>query len=54
MQVAAGADPWLAGWNGLVANPHAQCTWAPCPVATVVRGGTGQNYGSLCNDIHAA
>lgn len=23
-------------------------------MATVVRGGTGENYGSLYNDIHAA
>ncbi|MET9776602.1 alginate lyase family protein [Streptomyces sp. NPDC006367] len=52
--VAAGSDPWLAGWNRLTANPHARSTWTPRPQATVVRGGTGQNYGILYNDIHAA
>jgi hypothetical protein len=53
-QVAAGAAPWQAGWNRLVANAHAQSTWTPRPVATVVRGGTGQNYSLLYNDIAAA
>ncbi|MFJ6853568.1 alginate lyase family protein [Streptomyces sp. NPDC091271] len=54
VRVAAGTDPWLAGWNRLTANSHSQSTWTPRPVATVVRGGTGENYGSLYNDIHAA
>ncbi|WP_199549088.1 alginate lyase family protein [Streptomyces sp. N35] len=54
VKVAAGADPWLTGWQRLTANPHAQSTWTPRPVATVVRGGTGQNYVQLYRDIHAA
>lgn len=54
VRVAAGNDPWLAGWNRLTANPHAQSTWRPNPQATIIRGGTGQNYGILYNDIHAA
>ena len=53
--VRAGTQPWLAGWNKLVANPHSQSTWSPRPAATVTRGGSGaQNYTLLYNDIHAA
>jgi hypothetical protein len=49
------AKPWLAGWEKLVANGHSQSNWRPNPLATVVRGGgSGENYGTLYNDIHAA
>jgi hypothetical protein len=54
VRVAAGNDPWLSGWNRLTANGHAQSTWQPNPQATIIRGGDGQNYGILYNDIHAA
>ena len=54
IRVAAGNDPWLSGWNRLIANGHAQSTWQPNPQATIIRGGDGQNYGILYNDIHAA
>jgi hypothetical protein len=53
-KVHAKAQPWLAGWEKLVANGHSQSTWRPNPLATVVRGGSGENYGTLYNDIHAA
>ncbi|MFF3489460.1 alginate lyase family protein [Streptomyces sp. NPDC002701] len=54
VRVVAGDDPWLAGWNRLTSNSHAQSTWTPNAQTTVVRGGTGENYGTLYNDIHAA
>ncbi|MGW0331058.1 alginate lyase family protein [Streptomyces sp. NPDC003011] len=54
VRVAAGDDPWLSGWNRLTANSHAASTWKPNPQATVIRGGTGENYGILYHDIHAA
>ena len=53
-QVNANAQPWKAGWDRLVANSHSQSTWNPNPQATIIRGGDGQNYGILYNDIHAA
>ncbi|WP_228563106.1 alginate lyase family protein [Catenulispora rubra] len=54
-KVAAGAQPWRAGWERLVANPHSQSGWRPRPAATVYRGsGTPENYAALYNDIHAA
>lgn len=54
VRVAAGNDPWLSGWNRLTANSHSASTWQPNPQVTIIRGGTGQNYGILYNDIHAA
>lgn len=54
VRVAAGTDPWLSGWNKLTANSHSASTWTPNPQATVIRGGTGENYGILYNDIAAA
>ncbi|MFI7343154.1 alginate lyase family protein [Streptomyces sp. NPDC050085] len=55
VRVAAGDDPWLAGWNRLTANAHSASGWVPNPQETIIRGGSeGQNYGILYNDIHAA
>ncbi|GAA2120618.1 alginate lyase family protein [Streptomyces synnematoformans] len=54
VRVAAGDEPWISGWRRLTANPHAGSGWAPRPLETVVRGGEGQNYTVLYNDIHAA
>lgn len=54
VRVAAGTDPWLSGWNKLTANSHSASTWTPNPQATIIRGGTGENYGILYNDIAAA
>jgi hypothetical protein len=54
VRVAAKAQPWLAGWERLTANPHSRSTWTANPRATITRGGTGQNYVGLYRDIHAA
>ncbi|MFI6335304.1 alginate lyase family protein [Streptomyces sp. NPDC050535] len=54
VRVAAGDAPWLSGWSRLTANSHSASTWNPNPQATIIRGGTGENYGILYNDIHAA
>jgi hypothetical protein len=56
-KVAAGAQPWTAGWERLVANPHAALTWTAQPVSIVYRGANGtnpENYGQLYNDAAAA
>src|SRR3954471_3455025 len=47
VRVAAGTEPWLSGWNRLLANAHSQATWVANPQATIIRGGTGENYGIL-------
>ncbi|WP_307519443.1 alginate lyase family protein [Streptomyces umbrinus] len=54
VRVAAGNEPWLSGWNRLTANSHSAGTWTARPQATIIRGGTGENYSLLYNDIHAA
>ncbi|MGP4047167.1 alginate lyase family protein [Streptomyces sp. 2A115] len=54
VRVAAKKEPWLAGWRRLTANRHSASTWKPNPQATIIRGGEGQNYAILFNDIHAA
>ncbi|WP_328354248.1 alginate lyase family protein [Streptomyces sp. NBC_00445] len=54
VRVAAGDDPWLSGWRRLTANGRSQSTWTPRATATVIRGGDGQNYPQLYNDIAAA
>ncbi|TMR95968.1 AbfB domain-containing protein, partial [Nonomuraea basaltis] len=48
------AQPYKAGWEKLAANGRSASTWKPRPLETVVRGGDGQNYPQLYNDIHAA
>ncbi|RYX86397.1 hypothetical protein EON83_01635 [bacterium] len=54
-KVAAKQQPWLDGWNRLLANPHAQLSWNPRPSEQVIRGAVpGQNYATFFNDVAAA
>ncbi|MEO7425801.1 MAG: cell wall anchor protein [Fibrobacteria bacterium] len=54
MQLAK-QEPWLSGWNRLIANSHASAAYSPRPVDTVYRGtGTPENYSRLYNDAAAA
>ncbi|WP_232247217.1 alginate lyase family protein [Kitasatospora azatica] len=54
-KVTAGAQPYLAGWQRLTANRHAQSDWKANPQAVVYRGGSSpQNFPTLYNDVHAA
>ncbi|MCD9878445.1 alginate lyase family protein [Streptomyces guryensis] len=55
VRVAAGADPWYAGWQRLVNNSHSASTWTANPQSIIYRGsGTSNNYPILYNDIAAA
>jgi hypothetical protein len=56
MQDRVNADqaPWSLGWDELVANGRSSSGWTPRPTATIIRGGTNQNYPQLYNDVHAA
>jgi hypothetical protein len=56
-KVDAGAEPWVSGWQRLLANAHAQLDWTPRPAAMVYRGADGtnpENYAQLYNDAAAA
>ena len=59
-KVNAGAEPWLDGWNKLTANAHAQASYVPHPVDTLIRGGSSaeqpkpDNYSTAFNDAAAA
>jgi hypothetical protein len=53
-KVNANAQPWKGSWDLLVANSHSQLGYVARPADTVIRGGTGQNYPQLYNDIAAA
>lgn len=58
-EVNAGAEPWLSGWNKLLANPHSSSSYVMSgPVATIVRGtpsnGAPENYITACRDAAAA
>lgn len=57
VKVAHGVQPWLAGWQKLVANRHASLNWKPNPQAIVYRGANAhhaENYAALFNDGAAA
>lgn len=59
-KLAEHAEPWLSGWNKLIANPHAQTSYEARPVAKLVRGGNSaeepdpDNYSRAMNDAAAA
>src|SRR6059058_4090893 len=43
-KVAAGAEPWLSGWNKLLSNGWAHLGMNPGPQATITRGDTNNSY----------
>jgi hypothetical protein len=48
------AQPWLDGWNALTSNGRAQLGAKPRPLATVIRGGDGQNFAQFFIDVARA
>lgn len=58
--LAAGTDPWVSGWNKLMANSHAQLTYTESPTVKLIRGGNTpeesqpDNYSHAFNDVAAA
>jgi len=53
-KLSAGDAVVTAGWQRLTGNGRSQSSWRPRPLATVIRGGTGQNYPQFYLDVHAA
>ena len=53
-KVAAGAQPWKAGYDVLTSNTYAQLSWGSHATDTISRGGTGDNVVLLYRDVAAA
>ncbi|WP_418118851.1 LamG-like jellyroll fold domain-containing protein [Variovorax sp. 350MFTsu5.1] len=53
-KVAAQAQPWLDGWKALTSSGRSQLGATPRPLATVIRGGDGQNFAQMYIDIARA
>lgn len=54
-KIAEKAEPWYSTWLKLLASPEAQVGWVgPRAVATVIRGGTGDNISLMYRDVAAA
>ncbi|MGJ3701245.1 LamG-like jellyroll fold domain-containing protein [Variovorax sp. AFSI2.2] len=55
-KLAVRAQPWTDGWNALLRSGRAQlsASAAPNPVATVIRGGDGENFRMLVEDLRRA
>ncbi|NVI03167.1 cell wall anchor protein [Paraburkholderia sp. JPY454] len=57
VNVAEGKQPWLQGWQRLIANRHASLDWTPRPQDAIYRGKKpehAENYSLLFNDAAAA
>jgi hypothetical protein len=58
--VNAGTEPWVSGWNKLIANSHAQLSYLASPTVKLIRGGNSteepeaDNYSHAFNDVAAA
>jgi len=53
-KIAAGAQPWLGGWNALTSSSRAGLWSVPNPLETVVRGGDGENFRTMVEDLERA
>jgi hypothetical protein len=58
--LAGSSEPWVSGWNKLIANSHAQLSYMANPVVKLIRGGSSReepeadNYSRAFNDVAAA
>jgi hypothetical protein len=50
-KLAAGAEPWVAGWNALTSSSRAQLGQTPNAIAVVIRGGAGENFRTMVEDM---
>jgi hypothetical protein len=60
-KVNSGAEPWVSGWNKLIANSHSSSNYTmQGPTKKLIRGGNSReepepdNYGKAFNDVAAA
>ena len=53
-QLAASREPWVAGYRALTSSSRAQLGRDPQPVATAIRGGDGENFRAMVEDVQRA
>ncbi|OOG83647.1 hypothetical protein B0E41_12630 [Hydrogenophaga sp. A37] len=53
-QVDNGVSPWTSGWSALTSSGRAQLGRAPEPLVTVIRGGEGENFRAIVEDVQRA
>ncbi|WP_145746870.1 LamG-like jellyroll fold domain-containing protein [Variovorax beijingensis] len=53
-KLAASAQPWVGGWGMLLNGGRANLDTRPFPLATVIRGVDGQNFGVMIVDMQRA
>ncbi len=49
-----GVSPWTSGWDALTASGRSQLGRAPVPLVTVIRGGEGENFRAIVEDVQRA
>ncbi|EPC00161.1 hypothetical protein L861_14625 [Litchfieldella anticariensis FP35 = DSM 16096] len=50
-KIQAQESPWIEGWNKLIHDSYSRLDQGPAPLSVVRRGGDGQNYGRLVNEM---
>lgn len=50
-KVETQAQPWFSGWQQLTSGDYTSLSRKPNPQETVVRGGAGQNFGTMVFDM---
>lgn len=53
-QVDHGVSPWTSGWSALTSSGRSQLGRAPEPLVTVIRGGEGENFRAMVEDVQRA
>jgi hypothetical protein len=50
-KIAAEAEPWLTGWNGLKGDTRSVLGRTPRPLSNLVRGGSDSNFGRIIREL---
>ena len=55
-KLGEGAEPWKLAWNVLITSGHSNLSsdMMPNPLPVVIRGGDGQNFGTMTKDMQRA
>lgn len=53
-QIAAGREPWVGGLRALTSSSRARLGGTPQPQATILRGGEGENFRAMVEDVQRA